>query len=182
MGLGWELTQRGIPTEVTQEKVSQVEGTLTILEVDGYFTFSLNVTDKKLSINASNSEVISFIDEILKKVPLEFDDLTDRERRLVRGILQGFTNKEIAARLYLSEKTVRNNLTALYRKLKIQRREELTVRFNGNLKDWGKNGRKSTSIYRQWQGKDNSGSGTGCPESLCRQEGGYWPIHQGDDL
>ncbi|KGF10312.1 hypothetical protein HMPREF1633_10065 [Tissierellia bacterium S5-A11] len=135
LGLGWELTQRGIPTEVTQEKVSQVEGTLTILEVDGYFTFSLNVTDKKLPLDAEKKEVIPFIDEILKKVPLEFDDLTDRERRLVRGILQGFTNKEIAGRLYLSEKTVRNNLTALYRKLKIQRREELVVRYNGNLKD-----------------------------------------------
>lgn len=134
LGLAMELTQRGIPTELSQEKVPQVEGTLMILELDGYFTFSLNVTDKKLALDSSKEEVIAFVDEILKEVPLEFDHLTERERSLVRGILQGLTNKEIAGKLYLSEKTIRNNLTTLYRKLKISRREELTIRFNGGLK------------------------------------------------
>ena len=42
--------------------------------------------------------------------------LTRREQQLVELISQGFTNKEIAGRLYLSEQTVKNHLRRMFRK------------------------------------------------------------------
>ena len=42
--------------------------------------------------------------------------LTPREREIVRAVACGESNKEIAARLGTSPHTVKNQLTALYRK------------------------------------------------------------------
>jgi DNA-binding NarL/FixJ family response regulator len=43
--------------------------------------------------------------------------LTPREQDIVAGVWGGLANKEIAVRLGLAEKTVRNLLTAAYRRL-----------------------------------------------------------------
>ena len=43
--------------------------------------------------------------------------LTDRERQVLRLIVEGFTNKEIAAKLYLSPKTVDNHRAHIMSKL-----------------------------------------------------------------
>ncbi|MET7656616.1 helix-turn-helix transcriptional regulator [Streptomyces sp. NPDC005486] len=37
----------------------------------------------------------------------------------------GYTNREIAAKLYVTPSTVEQHLTRVYRKLKIQRRQDL---------------------------------------------------------
>jgi DNA-binding NarL/FixJ family response regulator len=42
--------------------------------------------------------------------------LTRREQQLVQLVSEGLTNKEIAARLYLSEQTVKNHLRRMLRK------------------------------------------------------------------
>ncbi len=55
------------------------------------------------------------------------DTLTAREREIVDLISEGLTNKEIAARLFIGEKTVRNNLTVIYSKLGVSNRLELAV-------------------------------------------------------
>src|SRR5919197_162189 len=48
--------------------------------------------------------------------------LSAREREVVRDIMQGLTNREIAARLGISEKTVKMHLRNVFRKLHIRRR------------------------------------------------------------
>jgi two-component system nitrate/nitrite response regulator NarL len=53
--------------------------------------------------------------------------LTPRERHLVRALLAGSTNREIAARLGLREQTVKNQLTVIYGKLGVRNRLELAV-------------------------------------------------------
>lgn len=53
--------------------------------------------------------------------------LTDREQEIVRWVIQGMTNKEIAARLEISDKTVKTHLSNIFSKLKINRRLELTL-------------------------------------------------------
>ena len=50
--------------------------------------------------------------------------LTGQERRVLELVVQGRTNKEIAATLALSDKTVKNYLSNAFQKLGIQRRGE----------------------------------------------------------
>lgn len=53
--------------------------------------------------------------------------LTRRQRNLVRALLAGSTNREIAGRLGLREQTVKNQLSVIYRKLGVRNRLELAV-------------------------------------------------------
>lgn len=55
-------------------------------------------------------------------------DLTEGERRVAELAASGLTNREVAARLYLSPKTVEANLARAYRKLGIHSRAELGAR------------------------------------------------------
>jgi pimeloyl-ACP methyl ester carboxylesterase len=53
--------------------------------------------------------------------------LTARERELAELIAQGLDNAQIAARLALSEKTVRNHITSIFAKLELESRAQLIV-------------------------------------------------------
>jgi DNA-binding NarL/FixJ family response regulator len=52
--------------------------------------------------------------------------LTERERRIAERVADGHSNKQIAATLFRSEKTVRNTLTRVYAKLGVRSRTQLT--------------------------------------------------------
>ncbi len=53
--------------------------------------------------------------------------LTDREQEIVRWAIQGMTNKEIATRLGISDKTVKSHLGHIFGKLQISRRLQLAL-------------------------------------------------------
>jgi DNA-binding NarL/FixJ family response regulator len=53
--------------------------------------------------------------------------LTLRERQLVTVVGEGFANTEIADRLHISEATVRNHLTSIFKKLELHSRFELVM-------------------------------------------------------
>lgn len=57
-----------------------------------------------------------------------FPELTDREREILRLMAQRLTNQEIAERLVLSEKTVRNNVSSIFAKLQVADRAEAIMR------------------------------------------------------
>jgi DNA-binding NarL/FixJ family response regulator len=52
------------------------------------------------------------------------DELSIRERIILSLVAQGMINKEIADKLNLAEKTVRNNVTGILSKLKVERRSQ----------------------------------------------------------
>jgi DNA-binding NarL/FixJ family response regulator len=64
--------------------------------------------------------------------PLEpsdlFPELTDREHEILRLIAEGRNNNEIAQRLVLSGKTVRNHITNIFSKLQVADRAQAIVR------------------------------------------------------
>jgi len=62
------------------------------------------------------------------RLPPELAELTPRERDVVLLAAEGLSNREIGARLYLSEGTVRNYLSTAYAKLGVTRRAELARR------------------------------------------------------
>ena len=56
-------------------------------------------------------------------------DLTEREVAIVELVAEGLDNREIAAKLYLSEGTVRNHISAILQKLDLRNRTQLVVRY-----------------------------------------------------
>ena len=57
----------------------------------------------------------------------KINSLTAREREIAELIAEGLVNKDIARRLYITEKTVRNALTVIYSKLGVTNRLELAI-------------------------------------------------------
>ncbi|MBS1894957.1 MAG: AAA family ATPase [Actinobacteria bacterium] len=57
------------------------------------------------------------------------DPLTSRERDVCELVAAGRTNREVAAALFLSPRTVEHHLRSAYRKLGVRSRTELAVRF-----------------------------------------------------
>ncbi|NUM43332.1 MAG: DNA-binding response regulator, partial [Anaerolineales bacterium] len=57
-----------------------------------------------------------------------FPDLTDREREILELIAKGLTNQAIADRLFLSTKTVRNQVSEIYSKLQVASRGEAVAK------------------------------------------------------
>jgi DNA-binding NarL/FixJ family response regulator len=53
--------------------------------------------------------------------------LTEQERKLLDLLAEGLTNREIAERMYLAEKTVKNYVSNLLAKMGMQRRTEAAV-------------------------------------------------------
>jgi DNA-binding NarL/FixJ family response regulator len=56
----------------------------------------------------------------------ELDQLTAREREVLRYLARGYTYKEIARQLSLSVKTVETHVSSVLRKLQVSNRHELT--------------------------------------------------------
>ncbi len=59
---------------------------------------------------------------------LPLHELTPRERDVLDGIAEGLDNAEIAASLDLSEKTVRNHITRVFDKIRVEHRYQAIVR------------------------------------------------------
>jgi pimeloyl-ACP methyl ester carboxylesterase/DNA-binding CsgD family transcriptional regulator len=74
------------------------------------------------------SEVHAFLAEGAAPDSGAFPSLTPRERDLLQLVAMGLDNAQIAARLSRSEKTVRNNVSALFERLGVENRSQAIVR------------------------------------------------------
>jgi DNA-binding CsgD family transcriptional regulator len=63
--------------------------------------------------------------------PSTADQLTPQERQIVRFVAEGSTNKQVAAQLFLSPRTVDHHLRNVFLKLGISSRAELIRGFSG---------------------------------------------------
>lgn len=75
--------------------------------------------------------LLDAIDEFIpqaKSGAAAFGELTQRERAILEHVAQGLDNAQIAARLELSEKTVRNYLVGILDKLQVETRAQAIVR------------------------------------------------------
>ncbi len=64
--------------------------------------------------------------DVKPSIDPELDQLTSREREVLRLIAQGYTYKEIARELYISVKTVESHVSSVLRKLQLSTRHQLT--------------------------------------------------------
>jgi two-component system, NarL family, response regulator DevR len=61
------------------------------------------------------------------ETPDELASLTEQERRILLHVAEGLTNREIAAKMFLAEKTVKNYVSSLLAKLGLERRTQAAV-------------------------------------------------------
>lgn len=69
----------------------------------------------------------------LEKVKKEFE-LSDKEISIIREVANGLSNKEIGEKLFLSEGTIKNNISNILSKLALRDRTQLTIfAFKNNI-------------------------------------------------
>lgn len=63
------------------------------------------------------------------------NQLSKQEQSILQLILEDYTNKEIAQQLFISVSTVKTHINNIYKKLKVQSREEVKTLLNNTLKN-----------------------------------------------
>lgn len=72
-------------------------------------------------------QLTQFFSNTSASTTLPFPDLTPREHEILKMIAQGYTNAAITEQLVLSPKTVRNQVSAIFSKLKVSGRAQAIV-------------------------------------------------------
>lgn len=74
--------------------------------------------------------IVNGLEQPSEEKPEIKEQLTDRENEVIELIIAGKTNKGIGEQLFISEKTVKNHIYNIYKKLGIKSRFELMSLFN----------------------------------------------------
>jgi DNA-binding NarL/FixJ family response regulator len=82
----------------------------------GEVVFSSGIASRVLAFFAAGSGTA--------RAAVPFPELTEREREILDLVARGLTNTEIAQRLFLSSKTVRNHVSNVFTKLQVAGRAE----------------------------------------------------------
>ncbi len=93
----------------------------------GYTHFGPGILEKMLIATPVSQPVAP------KKPPSEMAELTTREREVLQLIATGFSNREIAQKLFLSEGTVRNHITHIFNRLNLRDRTQAAILANSFL-------------------------------------------------
>jgi DNA-binding NarL/FixJ family response regulator len=72
-------------------------------------------------------KVIQHIPVTAKTLPSSWDELTPREKEILQLIATGASNKEIAQRLFIAEKTVKNHVTNILSRLNLRDRTQAAI-------------------------------------------------------
>lgn len=102
------------------------------LGVDGYLLKECGTAELKKAIftivdgkSYIQPNLVPLLQQTMKKKKL--DSLTDREGELLKLLSDGMSNKDIAERLSLSERTVKNHLSSIFKKLEVVDRTQAAV-------------------------------------------------------
>lgn len=74
-------------------------------------------------------DIITKIPTLINQGTVDFTkyDITEKELEVISLIAEGLSNKEIANQLFLSEGTVRNQLSVILDKLNLKNRTQLAI-------------------------------------------------------
>ena len=88
--------------------------------------------------NVYGSEIIHKLPSLLPKANVQRGitdyELSEKEFEIITKIANGMSNREIAEQLYLSEGTIRNNISTILEKLSLRDRTQLAIFYYKNLK------------------------------------------------
>lgn len=87
--------------------------------------------------NVYGSEIITKLPNLIGKsnehMNIEKYGLTEKEFEIIKQIADGHSNKEISELLYLSEGTIRNNISAILEKLNLRDRTQIAIFYYKNF-------------------------------------------------
>lgn len=122
------FAHEGLVAEVVrkQQLDSLLSNYVTFFLVVMFFGYPASVLKNIESVKTSTARLRTHVNEtqILLAVTGRSQNLTARESEVLALLQRGMTNAEIATALYLSEKTVKNHLYSIYRKLGVSSRSE----------------------------------------------------------
>jgi DNA-binding NarL/FixJ family response regulator len=72
--------------------------------------------------------VLDFLSGTAPRQPAAFPELSEREREVLSLLAEGRSNPDIARRLYLSPKTVRNHVSNIFTKLQVADRAQAIIK------------------------------------------------------
>lgn len=129
---------------------------LTTFEDDEYIITALKVGAKGYILKQHFESIVPalkavelgqsvFGQEIISKIPTMLHnnenkkdiskyDLNDRDIEIITLVSQGLSNKEISAKLFLSEGTIRNYISSILEKLNLRDRTQLAIFYFNNIK------------------------------------------------
>ncbi|MGP4024566.1 response regulator [Actinomadura sp. 3N407] len=96
----------------------------------GYLLKNLPAAELAAAVQLTRSGVAQFDAAITRRLAAALPDpglLTPRETEVLRLVAAGATNKEIAARLYLSEGTVKNHISRILQRLGLRDRTQAAL-------------------------------------------------------
>lgn len=102
--------------------------------IDGYILKNIEgqaivnaITDSYKGVTVIDSSISDKLVKIIQKGNESDYSLAPQDRNILELISQGCTNKEIADALFLSEKTVRNNVSKIMKKINVNNRTEAAM-------------------------------------------------------
>ena len=129
---------------------------LTTFEDDEYIITALKVGAKGYILKQHFESIVPalkavelgqsvFGQEIISKIPTMLNsnenkkdiskyDLIDRDIEIITLVSKGLSNKEISAKLFLSEGTIRNYISSILEKLNLRDRTQLAIFYFNNIK------------------------------------------------
>ena len=100
---------------------------LTTFADESYIAEALEIGTKGYLIKQDVSSVSQAGDNGENRFSGRFANLTERERDVMQLVAEGYDNREIAAKLFLSEGTVRNRISDILAKTNVTNRTKLAV-------------------------------------------------------
>ena len=91
----------------------------------GYSQMGPGLLAKAVAYSGNNSSFAA--------APVELSQLTAREKEVLRLIATGYSNKEIATELYITERTVKNHINSILRSLNLRDRTQAAILANKYL-------------------------------------------------
>ena len=88
---------------------------------------SVQIGETYITQNFASRVIAGLRDASLRRKAAEAVMLSIREQQIVRLLMNGKTNKEIAIAIKISEKTVKHYMTALMQKLQVRNRLEVVI-------------------------------------------------------
>ncbi len=84
---------------------------------------------KKFNSFVARNQVLDQRVSIKDQIHFEIEGLSGREQEVLNWIVQGLNNKQIATKLFISEHTVKNHITKIFKKLEINDRAGVMAYF-----------------------------------------------------